>query len=105
MSNNNSVVAAAENNNRGDNNDPYAHVIDRYLNFLDYLECNTPAKFKREEVAEFKKIYSNEMSEHPTLFCKMFSGNKTLFEEAKREIELMEYESLQEHPSNNSGAK
>ena len=94
MSNNNSVVAAAENNNRGDNNDPYAHVIDRYLNFLDYLECNTPAKFKREEVAEFKKIYSNEMSEH-----------QTLFEEAKREIELMEYESLQEHPSNNSGAK
>jgi len=88
-------MSNTNNNNTSINNDPYANVLDNYLRYISNLERN-PRNDQRV-AAEIKRRWQREMTKHPIIFMKAFSGDPRLLEEAKREVAVMLYR--MEHPS------
>jgi hypothetical protein len=61
-------------------------VLDNYFKVINILKHHP--KYKDEAKAEeFERIGQSFMRDHPALFNKVFSGNRVLFQEAKREID------------------
>jgi hypothetical protein len=75
---------SSSNSNSSNEEDPFSRVLDNYMKAVEYMERN-PKMFKREDIAEFKQIFHSEMPDYPTLFCKIFSGDK----EADRDADMI----------------
>jgi hypothetical protein len=86
----NGISSSNDDNNNNNNDNPYANSFSNYLKYLEKLE-HSP-KISKDGLARVKDALRDLMSEHPTLFCKLFSGNQALSDEAMRELKLILYQ-------------